>query len=107
MTRSLSMPLTVVTGGSLRSIEQGSGPEIAQAVALLLATTPGERRVIPDFGMPNPVGPGLDQGVVADVIGEWEDRADPATITLEVIATADQRAQVFGPLDDDTIDGES
>jgi phage baseplate assembly protein W len=78
--RVLSLPLTVTANGSMATITQDHPAEIVQSVALLLDTRPGDRRTLPDYGLPDPVFGGLDPAVVAEVVAEWEPRADGATI---------------------------
>jgi hypothetical protein len=80
----LALPLTVAADGTLASVTQDSPAEVSQSVALLLATRPGERRSVPGYGLPDPLFSGIDLDQVAAVIEEWEDRADPADIDLQV-----------------------
>lgn len=80
MARVLTLPLTVAANGSMSTITQDHPTEIAQSVALLLATRPGERRTLPEYGLADPVFAGLDPAVVAEVIAEWEPRADAQLI---------------------------
>lgn len=92
MARVLALPLTVTVGGAMSTITQDHPAEIAQSVALLLDTRPGERRTLPDYGLPDQLfAGGLDEALVAEVIAEWEPRADADivdTVTGGVFATA-------------------
>lgn len=65
----------------LASLAADSPAEIAQSVALMAATRPGERRSVPDYGLPDPLGHGIDVDDLVDAIATWEDRADPAAVT--------------------------
>lgn len=77
MARVLTLPLAVTAGGSMSTITQDHPAEIAQSVALLLDTRPGERRTLPDYGLPDQLfGRGFDEALVAEVVAEWEPRAD-------------------------------
>jgi hypothetical protein len=80
MPSTLRMPLAVAPGRGLLALEQGGSADIAQSVALLLSTTPGDRRSVPDYGLPNPLGSGVEVAELIEVIGEWEDRADPTFV---------------------------
>lgn len=82
MPQHLALPLTITGTGGLAAIEQDSALEIAQSVALLLDTRPGERRSVPDYGALDMVAVGLDPEAIAATIEEFEPRADPATIEL-------------------------
>lgn len=94
MARVLALPLQVTATGVLATLEQDSPTEVAQSVALLLATRPGDRRSVPDYGYPDPIGDGVDPDELAEVVGEWEDRADPAEVELTVTAVGEQAVTV-------------
>lgn len=72
----LALPLRMA-GSRLATVETDSDEEIAQSVALLLDTRPGERRSVPEYGLPDPLFSGVDLDVIADVVDEWEPRATP------------------------------
>lgn len=93
MARVLSLPLTIATSGSIATITQDHPAEITQSVALLLDTQPGDRRTLPDYGLPDRLFGGLDTQLVAEVIAEWEPRADPDMIET-VTGGADQAIAV-------------
>lgn len=80
MPRHLALPLVVADSGAFASLEQDTIEEIAGSVALLLATRPGERRSVPDYGAPDPRFAGVNTSDVADALSEWEERADPALL---------------------------
>lgn len=80
MARVLSLPLTIAANGSMATISQDHPVEITQSVALLLDTRPGDRRTLPDYGLPDRLFGGLDPNLVAEVITTWEPRADPEMI---------------------------
>ena len=80
MARVLTLPLAVAPNGSIATVTQDHPAEIAQSVALLLDTRPGDRRTLPDYGLPDPVFDGVDPTLVAEVIAEWEPRAEPDLI---------------------------
>lgn len=72
-----ALPLQVTPSGALATLPQDSPAEVTQAVAVLVSTLPGERRSVPDYGLPSPLFDGFDPSEAADVIEEWEPRADP------------------------------
>lgn len=94
MAKHLAMPITISPTGVLAALEQDSPGEIAQSVALLLRTEPGERAASPDYGYPSPLGAGLDPDEIADVVTEWEPRADPALIEVTLDTLVEQHATV-------------
>lgn len=76
----LALPVALAPDGRLVALPQDSPAEVAQSVALLLATRPGERRSVPDYGLPDPVFGGVDVDEIVSTVAEWEDRADPVTV---------------------------
>lgn len=95
MPKHLAFPIRVAANGGLLALEQDSEQEIAQSVALLVSTEPGERRSVPDYGLPDPVFGGLDQDDISDVVADWEDRADPAVVEQLADDLVNQRFSVF------------
>lgn len=91
----LALPLQLTPGAGLASLTQDSPAEVAQSVALLLATRPGDRRSVPGYGLADPVFVGLDVGEVVTTIATWEDRADPAYAELVADDLVEQNASVY------------
>lgn len=87
----LALPIGVAPNGALTNLPQDSPAEIAQSVALLISTRPGERRSVPDYGVEDPLGGGVDAVDLAETIAEWEERADPALVE----ATAQQAVEQY------------
>ena len=75
MAARLALPLRVDGRGRFATVEVGSIEDVAQCVAVVLATPVGSRVEVPEFGSPRPefVGPDLP-GMVA-AVDEWEPRA--------------------------------
>lgn len=82
MARVLSLPMVIAPNGSMATITQDHPAEITQSVALLLDTRPGDRRTLPDYGLPDHLFDGYDPTLVDETIAEWEPRANP-----ELVAT--------------------
>lgn len=93
MARVLALPFRLTPSGSLATITQDHPAEITQSVALLLDTRPGDRRTLPDYGLPDYLFSGLDPAIVGEVVAEWEPRADPDTIET-VTSGVEQRIAV-------------
>ncbi|XBB66872.1 GPW/gp25 family protein [Nocardioides sp. WV_118_6] len=77
----LAFPLAVTRQG-LATVEQDSDADLVQSVALLLNTRPGERRSLPDYGLPDPVFGHLAHSDVVAVVGQWEPRADLESLDI-------------------------
>lgn len=80
MARTLRLPLQVGASGAMQTLEHGSPGEVAQSVALLLATRPGERRSVPGYGLADQLGAGVNPTALLAVVAEWEPRAAPADV---------------------------
>lgn len=98
----LALPLTLTAGSGLVTVGQDTPAEIAQSVALLLATRPGERRSVPDYGTPDPMFSGVDPDDINAAIEVWEERADPATIEV-VVTGIEEYAEVYPASPDDEV----
>lgn len=90
----LRFPIAVTAAGRLTTVEQDSDPDIVQAVALLLDTRPGERRSVPDYGLPDPVFGGVLPAHVAGLITAWEERADQTIVEQVATQIGVQQLQV-------------
>lgn len=93
MARTLALPLVVGRDGALGALEQDTPEELAQSVGLLLDTRPGERAAVPDYGLPQPLGTGLQPDEVVDVINQWEERAVDSRVE-DLVAQVVQDATV-------------
>ncbi len=108
MPKHLALPFKVTAAGGLATVEQDSIEDIAQSVALLADTRPGERRSVDDYGIPDPVFGGIDVDEISDLIFEWEDRADQVfveQVAAGIVEQAQVNADTSGPddlEDDDT-----
>lgn len=74
----LKLPIVIDDSGRLATHVPDSGADINQSVGLLLATRPGERRSVPDYGLPDALFAyaGLREDQIRDTVEEWEPRAD-------------------------------
>lgn len=82
----LSVPFEIDQRGHARTLDQDSDEEILQSVRVLIDTRPGERLIVPDYGVDDLafVGPAdIGEEWLADAVAEWEPRA-----TVEVARTA-------------------
>lgn len=100
----LQLPITIDDTGRLATHVHDSEADINQSVGLLLATRPGERRSVPDYGLPDPLFTlaGLRESQVRDVVEEWEERADITAIDELAAAAADDVTVWTAPRSADT-----
>lgn len=83
----LAVPFALDGRGHARTVEQDTVAEVGQCVAVLLATRPGDRLIVPGFGIDDPTfDTGVDVDLIVDAVGKWEPRA-----TVDVVAAAIDR----------------
>lgn len=73
----LALPLRLTTRGSLAQNEQDSLADVETAVEVVTRTPTGQRRHLPDFGVPDQTFSqnGVDPFSVQVAISRWEPRA--------------------------------
>lgn len=70
--------------GGLATVDSGSVDVVAQEVAIVLLTRPGERTWLPRFGAPSPLGQAaVDADVARRAVEEWA----PGAASVEVVAS--------------------
>lgn len=74
----LKLPLEIGPQGRMLSLTPGGPADIGQSVGLLVATRPGERRTVPDYGLEDATFSyvGLREEQIRDAVDEWEPRAE-------------------------------
>lgn len=79
------LPLQV-RDGAMVTVESGSAADVAQSVALLVASRPGERRSVPEYGLDGSLFAlaGVREDQVRDVVEEWEPRAEVTDVDIAV-----------------------
>lgn len=86
----LAVPFRLARDGSVATVDQDSDIELLQTVGVLIDTRPGDRQVVPDYGVDDLTfvpATDVDGEWVADAAAEWEPRA-----TLAVTRTAVEQA---------------
>lgn len=78
----LKLPIVIDDQHRLGTHVPDSADDIAQSVGLLLATRPGDRLSVPDYGLPDAMFAlaGLREAQIRDAVEEWEPRADITSI---------------------------
>jgi hypothetical protein len=60
----LSYPFRLNASGQAATVEQDSEDQYAELLAALVLTRPGERDLVPGFGIPDPTFVGIDVGAL-------------------------------------------
>jgi phage baseplate assembly protein W len=71
-----ALPLRLDAAGRLAVLEQDSADEIAQCVAVVMATPEGSRIEVPEFGVPRYEFRTPNAADIIAAVTEWEPRAD-------------------------------
>jgi len=83
MPQHLRLPLAVGPTGRLATVQADSTEDVAQSLAVLAATRPGERLSVPEYGSPAQLfGPGINVDELRGAAGRWEPRAAPYAIEI-------------------------
>lgn len=72
MTDLISYPFRIDPAGSVVTIAQGSARQAAQVAGHVLACRQGERPLAPTYGLPDPAGSGIDEGMAIAVLDDCE-----------------------------------
>jgi hypothetical protein len=78
----LAHPYRLTPGGTAATVAPGSARHAAQLAGHVLSTSPGERGLAPQFGLPDPAGGPLDESVIAATIAVCTPDLDVRGITL-------------------------
>lgn len=89
-----ALPLRLGGDGRLAVLEQDSPDEIAQNVAVILATPAGSRAELPEFGSPRWDFDLPDPSDVIEAVREWEPRADLTLSAVVGLGPSQSLAQI-------------
>jgi len=77
-------------GGPAATVQEGSDQYKAEQIAIMLMTHPGERPLVPDFGVADPTFVGVEEAALATAIAEY---GPPLTIQSVTITTLDATSE--------------
>lgn len=79
----LVWPVRIADDGQLATVTQGSRDDLVSQVGLIAVTRPGERPLVPDFGVASPIG---GKRVKAEVLQSACDRwIGPGLVNIQVL----------------------
>jgi phage baseplate assembly protein W len=101
----LSLPLAVVRSGRMATVPADSPQALAQSVALLLDTRPGERRSVKEYGLPNGLfsNEGADPAQIRSVVQQWEPDTSVGAIDNAVTGAAQTLGVHLEPASEDFV----
>lgn len=93
----LAVPFRIV-GGRAATVEDGTLDEVTQNVRVILGTRPGERLVVPEFGLGDPTfgqaGRTPSTADLVEAVAVWEPRATLRVEYQEPSGTGDADVEV-------------
>jgi hypothetical protein len=87
----LAIPCTLDYDGTAAVVEQDTSVEVVQSVAMCVGSRPGQRLLVPIYGVPDPTFGVLNRAAVAGACGRWEKRA---TVSVQVVPGGNERVVV-------------
>lgn len=67
----ISHPFRLARDGSIATVDQTSDAGLAEQIAVLALTRPGERPLVPGFGLPDPTFEGFEPSALAAAVALW------------------------------------
>lgn len=88
----IAIPFTVsISDGTAAVVEQDTGEEITQCVAMLVGSRPGDRQAVPTYGLPDPTFTGINPIILQTSTATWEPRA---TVSVQSTPSNDEQVVV-------------
>lgn len=77
----LAIPFAIGNDGTAVVNEQDTSVEIVQSVAMCVGSEPGQRLLVPNYGVPDATFAGVSTGAEVSACGRWEPRA---TVSIRI-----------------------
>lgn len=95
MAQILSHPFRLGSDGRVATVEQTSDAGAAEQLAVLCLTRPGERPLVPAFGLSDPTFAGFDASELAAGVAAWGPAVDVTNVTITAAGDAVQAVEVL------------
>lgn len=79
----LAYPFRLASNGRVATVEAGSDEQYAQELAVAVLTRPGERVLVPEFGIADPVFAGFDDDALRLHVDLFGPPVDVARVDIE------------------------
>lgn len=90
----LTHPFALLLDGHVATVEATSDAGLAQQIAVLALTRPGERPLVPGFGMPDPAFQGFEGSALAAGVALWGPDVNLGEVGVVQADEFTQRVQV-------------
>ncbi len=85
MPRVFSFPFRLGSDGGIATVEQGSDAEIDEAIAVALLVEPGERILVPTFGVADPAFAGFELGALQRHLIDFGPSVDVVALDVRLL----------------------
>jgi len=103
MPRLISFPFAIDATGAVATVEQNSDAEVEQQLAVAMLTRPGERIVVPSFGVADPAFDGFLVGALQRHCLDFGPAVSVRSVSTEVLDDVRQRDIIQWSRNDDTV----
>lgn len=90
----LSHPFRLALDGTVAKVEQTSDAGAGEQIAVLCLTRPGERPLVPGFGLADPTFDGFQPSALAAALALWGPEVGLEAVDISQLDEATQRVDV-------------
>ena len=101
MTTLISFPFRLTANGSVATADDGSEDYLQEELAQLIRTQPGERTLVPTYGIPDPAYAGFDEAVLRAQVGIFGPPVTIRAVDIAYLSDAEQDVIVYFDLSTD------
>lgn len=95
MTTLISFPFRLTPNGSVAAADDASVEYLQEELAQLIRTQPGERVLVPTYGMPDPAYAGFDDGTLVAQVGVFGPPITIRAVDIAWVSDTEQDVTVF------------
>lgn len=91
----IAYPFRLAAGGVVATIEEGADEQVAQELAVAVLTRRGERVLVPEFGVADPVFTGFDADALRLHVALYGPPVDVTDVTVQFVDDRTQDVVVY------------
>lgn len=97
----ISYPFRLSAAGAVTVVEEGSDPQLAEELAVAVMTAPGERPLVPEFGVADSAFVGFDAEALRLHVQTFGPPVDVSDVSVRFLNDAHQDVVVYFSTDED------
>lgn len=90
----ISHPFRLAPGGGIALVEDTTDQYIAEQLAMLVLTRPGERPLVPDLGLADPTFVGFDASSLQEQVDAFAPPCRVVSVDMDYTGSASQQVQI-------------